>query len=188
MDERTHETITALLLRVEAGDSDADAKLYRIVYADLHENAVRCMRSQPASHTFHATDLVHEAYLKLFGSTKGRWSNRRHFLAVAAQAMRSILIDHARGRNRAKRRAPGERLALDTLAAGFGEREIDLLALDEALTVLAREDPRAARVVELRLFAGLEVEEVGRVLGIAKRAVERDWTFARLRLQRILRE
>ncbi|MDH3591454.1 MAG: ECF-type sigma factor [Planctomycetota bacterium] len=186
MDERTRSTATLLLRQLEDGDDGAEEQLFELVYADLHRQAERCLVGQPASQTLQSTDLVHEVYAKLFVGEVGKWENRRHFLGVAAKAMRSILVDHARARHRAKRSPPGERVALDSLVARFEERTLDVLALEAALCQLAEEDTRAARVVELRLFAGLSVSEVAGVLQLPKRTIERDWTFARIRLRRLI--
>jgi RNA polymerase sigma factor (TIGR02999 family) len=184
LDEKTKQTITVLLRRIEEGDNGAEDQLFDLVYADLHHAAERCLSPQKSSHTLQSTDLVHEAYAKLFAKSAGKWENRRHFLAVAAKAMRSILVDHARAKRRMKRAPAGERVALDSLVAKFEDRTIDVLDLNEALDALAADDARAAQVVELRLFAGLSVDEVAGVLGLPKRAVERDWTYARIQLQR----
>jgi RNA polymerase sigma-70 factor (ECF subfamily) len=186
VDERTRNTVTVLLRQIEAGDRQAEEQLFELVYADLHRQAERCLSARSASDTLGSTDLVHEAYAKLFVGDAGKWENRRHFLGVAAKAMRSILVDHARSRSRAKRAPAGERVALDNVVAKFEKKVIDILDLDEALSALAKEDPRAAQVVELRLFAGLSVGDVAKVLQVPKRTVERDWTFARVRLRRLL--
>jgi len=186
VDEKTKNTVTLLLRQIEDGDAGAEDQLFELVYADLHREAGRCIARQPISETLQSTDLVHEVYAKLFVGEGGKWENRRHFLGVAAKAMRSILVDHARAKRRAKRTPPGKRAALDSLVTKFEDRAIDVLDLDAALCELAKEDSRAARVVELRLFAGLTVSEVAGVLQLAKRTVERDWTFARIRLRRLI--
>jgi RNA polymerase sigma factor (TIGR02999 family) len=186
VDEKTRNTVTVLLRQIEAGDRRAEDQLFELVYADLHRQAERFLARLPASATLGSTDLVHEAYAKLFVGDAGKWENRRHFLGVAAKAMRSILVDHARSRGRAKRSPAGDRVALDSVVAKFEEKMIDILDLDETLTALAKEDARAAQVVELRLFAGLSVAEVAGVLQVPKRTVERDWTFARIRLRRLI--
>jgi DNA-directed RNA polymerase specialized sigma24 family protein len=154
LDEKTKQTITVLLRRIEEGDNGAEDQLFDLVYADLHHAAERCLSPQKSSHTLQSTDLVHEAYAKLFA------------------------------KRRMKRAPAGERVALDSLVAKFEDRTIDVLDLNEALDALAADDARAAQVVELRLFAGLSVDEVAGVLGLPKRAVERDWTYARIQLQR----
>lgn len=153
------------------------------VYSELRALADRYMRSERAGHTLQPTALVHEAYLKLSGQDRIRWKGRTHLLGVAAQAMRRILVDHARGRHRQKRGGRNEPLPLDeaidrpiTLS---GDHSIDLLDLDEALAALAQNDPRKAEVVELMYFAGLTAAEAAEVLGVTARTVERDWRYAR---------
>ena len=186
MDEKTKNTVTLLLRQIGEGEAGAEDQLFELVYADLHREADRCIARQLVTESLQSTDLVHEVYAKLFVGEAGKWENRRHFLGVAAKAMRSILVDHARAKQRVKRRPPGERTALDSLVTKFEDRAIDVLDLDSALCTLAKEDSRAARVVELRLFAGLTVSEVAGVLQLPKRTIERDWTFARIRLRRLI--
>jgi len=185
VDEKTKHTVTLLLRQIEDGDNGAEDQLFELVYADLHREAGHCIARLPIAETLQSTDLVHEVYAKLFVGDAGKWENRRHFLGVAAKAMRSILVDHARAKQRAKRTPPGERDALDSLVTKFEDRAINVLELDDALCKLADEDSRAARVVELRIFAGLTVSEVAGVLQVPKRTIERDWTFARIRLRRL---
>ena len=186
LDEKTKHTVTLLLRQISDGDDEAEDQLFELVYADLHREAGRVNAGRPLSDTLQNTDLVHEVYAKLFVGDGGKWENRRHFLGVAAKAMRSILVDHARAKRRAKRTPPGERAALDSVVTKFEDRAIDVLDLDAALVSLAEEDARAARVVELRLFAGLTMSEVAGVLQLPKRTIERDWTFARIRLRRLI--
>ena len=186
VDDRTKHTVTLLLRQIGDGDDEAEDQLFELVYADLHRQADRAIAGRPLSDSLQSTDLVHEVYAKLFVGEGGKWENRRHFLGVAAKAMRSILVDHARAKRRAKRTPPGERAALDSLVTKFEDRVIDVLDLDAALCELAKEDARAARVVELRLFAGLTMSEVAGVLQLPKRTIERDWTFARIRLKRLI--
>jgi len=185
VDEKTKHTVTLLLRQIEDGDDGAEDQLFELVYADLHREAGRTIARLPLTDSLQSTDLVHEVYGKLFVGDAGKWENRRHFLGVAAKAMRSILVDHARAKRRAKRTPPGERAALDSLVTKFEDRALDVLELDDALCTLANEDARAARVVELRMFAGLTVSEVAGVLQLPKRTIERDWTFARIRLRRL---
>jgi RNA polymerase sigma-70 factor (ECF subfamily) len=178
-DETSTGEITELLRRIGPDAPEAEAHLFKLVYEDLRRSAKRAMRSQPPWHTLQTTALVGEAYLKLFRGKRGRWRDRRHFLAAAARAMRCILVDHARSHRRAKRHAPGKRVLLDDVLEQFAADELDLSDLDEALDELAREDPRAAQIVELRFFAQISMDEIAAVLGMGKRSVERDWTYAR---------
>lgn len=151
--------------------------------------AEACFRHQPASHTLQPTALVHEAFLKLVDRDAVEYADRGHFLAVAATAMRQILIDHARTRGAAKRGGDRRRVALeDAPVNGAGADQLDLLALDEALTRLAALDGRQARVVELRFFGGLSVKETGEALGVSPRTVELDWRMAKAWLSRALSE
>jgi RNA polymerase sigma factor (TIGR02999 family) len=158
-----------------------------LVYAELHDLASHYMRSERAEHTLQPTALVHEAYMRLVDHKGGTWQDRAHFYGVAAQAMRRILVDHAR-RKRATKREGGQRVTLDddvsaTTAAG---RSLDMIALDDALQKLAAIDARYAKVVELRFFTGLDVEEVAEALQISPATVKRDWVFAKAFLQREL--
>lgn len=170
------EDITLLLRRMAEGDAEAGERLFRAVHAHLKAQARSLMRGQPAGHSLQASALVNEAYLKLARRRDGGWQDRQHFFCTAARAMRSILVDHARGKARAKRQAPD---ALDVLADRYEERAIDLLALDESLGRLQAQDPEAAQVVELKFFVGLTTEETAELLGVAPRTVERLWEFAR---------
>jgi RNA polymerase sigma factor (TIGR02999 family) len=149
-----------------------------LVYEQLRSLAEACLRRERPGHTLQPTALVHEAYLKLAGQRTAGWTSRAQFLGVAAQAMRRILVDHARARGRDKRNG-GPRIPLEDAAALAEERAIDLVALDESLDVLATMDPQKARLVELRFFAGLTAPEAAEVLGVSLRTVERDWTMAR---------
>ena len=138
------------------------------------------------SHTLQPTALVHEAYLKLVGQTRVDWQGRAHFLAFAAQAMRQILVDHARRHRAAKRGGNRHRIALDDNLVIESSRNVDLLALEDALTKLTKLDPRQAQMIELRFFGGLSIAEVAKVMGISKRSVEREWTMVRAWLRREL--
>jgi RNA polymerase sigma factor (TIGR02999 family) len=156
------------------------------VYEQLHRLAEGYFRQQPRGHTLQPTALVHEAYLKLANQTGGRWKDRTHFLAVAATAMRQILVDHARSRVAARRGGGCQRITLDEAVLPSTDRDVDLLALDEALERLARLDERKARVIELRFFAGLSVEETGAALGVSPITIKRDWSMARAWIEREL--
>lgn len=177
----SEEDLTRLLGRMNDGDEAAREAVYRLVYGELRKIARAARRGRGNAVT--TTALVHEAYLKL-ADRDVDWKNRRHFFATAALAMRSILVDHVRGRTRKKRQRPDE--GLEAVARSFEARSADLLDLDRALTDLAANDAEAARVVELRFFAGLTVAETARVLGRSPRTVERDWTFARSWLADVL--
>jgi RNA polymerase sigma factor (TIGR02999 family) len=178
--------VTQLLEEFELADRPAEERLFADVYAELHLLASRYLRRERKDHTLQPTALVHEAYLKLVGHARADWQGRAHFLAVAAQAMRQILVDHARRHNAAKRRGKRHRIALDDNLFVESSREVDLLALEDALTRLAKLDPRQARMIELRFFGGLDVAEVAKVLGMSKRSVEREWTMVRAWLRREL--
>ncbi len=177
-DERPGD-ITLLLRRMDAGDAAAQEVLYVTIQGQLRELANDFVRGQPAEATLGTTALVNEAYLRLAGGPEGEWKDRRHFFAVAAMAMRSVLVDHARRKRAAKRGGDMERVPLDGLAAPFEERAGDLLDLDEALDELAALHARVAKVVELRFFGGLTCAEAGKVLGVSTATVEREWEFAR---------
>ncbi len=157
-----------------------------LVYEQLHRLAEGYFRSQPKGHTLDPTALIHETYLKHAYREGGRWKDRTHFLAVAATAMRQILVDHARGREAVRRGGGRQRITLDESAMPSAERDVDLLALDEALERLAGLDERKARVVELRFFAGLTVEETAAALGVSSVTVKRDWSMARAWIEREL--
>lgn len=184
--DTTHE-VTRLLLALQDGQDGAADQLVPLVYAELHDLAVHYMRSERGEHTLQPTALVHEAYLRLVDQRNVSWQNRSHFFGIAAQAMRRILVDHAR-RRRAAKREGGERITLEELAVESPARSVDLIALDDALVRLAALDPRQARVVELRFFAGLDIEQTAESLGISPATVKRDWTFARAFLQREMDE
>jgi RNA polymerase sigma-70 factor (ECF subfamily) len=179
--------ITKLLVRMKDGDrAAAAAKLMPLVYDEFRALAARHLRRERADHTLQPTALVHEAYLKLIDQTRVDWQGRTHFFAVGAQAIRRILVDHARQKKRQKRGGGAGRVALDDSVALAPKREEEILALDEALERLDKLDHRQAQVVEMRFFAGMNVEEVAEVLGVSKRTVEGDWTMARAWLMREL--
>ena len=174
------EEITAMLHDWSDGNEEALEALLPLVYNELHRQAARFLRRERAGHTLQATALIHETYLKLIDQRKVNWQNRAHFFGIAAQSMRRILVDYAKARHREKRGGAGENLPLEaaTLAVS-GEKSIDLEALDEALTRLAELDERQARVVELRYFSGLSLEETAEVLHISLATVKSDWKWAK---------
>ncbi len=173
--------VTELLRAIGKRDS-AGEELLELVYDNLRQIARQRMAGERAGHTLQATALVHEAFLKLIGDEDLSWENRGHFYAASAQAMRRILIDHARGRNAEKRGGERKRVPLSVVDLATDTDPAQVLALEEAMDRLERSDPRAASVVRLRFFAGLDVEETASVLGLSERTVMRDWAFARATL------
>jgi RNA polymerase sigma factor (TIGR02999 family) len=182
--------ITAALVAWGRGESGAADRLLELVYPELHRIAVRQMRREREGHTLQPTAVVHEAYLKLVDQSRVDWRNRAHFLGVAAQAMRRLLVDHARGRAREKRGGGATLVELESAAGEAGlavrARSLDVLALDQALDRLAALDPAQARLVELRCFGGLSVEEAAEALGISTATAGRDFRSARAFLAREL--
>jgi RNA polymerase sigma factor (TIGR02999 family) len=179
--------ISQLLARYSSGDQAALDQLMPLVYGELRKMAKRHMRAQPTGHTLQTTALIHEAYLKLLGQQEKRWQSRAHFFGVAAQAMRHILVDYARARHAAKRGGVMHEVSFNEAAAVTGERAGEVVALDEALDSLAELAPRQSRVVELRYFGGLSVEETAEVLKVSVETVGRDWRMAKAWLLRELR-
>jgi RNA polymerase sigma factor (TIGR02999 family) len=180
--------VTLLLSALTRGDDGAATKLIPVVYDELRRLAGSYMRRERVDHTLQATALVHEAYLKLVEQRSVDWQSRAHFFGVAAQLMRRILIDHARGHTRQKRGGEQRKVSLDE-AFVFSEKQADeLLAVDDSLNRLAEIDPRQARVVELRFFGGLSVEEAAEVLGVSPKTVKRDWSVAKAWLYADLKE
>jgi RNA polymerase sigma factor (TIGR02999 family) len=178
--------VTALLMRWRDGDADAVALLMPLVYEELQRLAHLHLRRERSDHTLNTTALVHEAYLSLIGQEKTPWQNRTHFFAVAVRAMRHILIDYARRRNRAKRGSGRPLLALEEGAALADEGLEDLLALDQAMTRLEQVDERLCRIVECRHFGGLTIAETAEALDLSPATVKRDWILARAWLYRAL--
>lgn len=175
--------ITQLLNEISRGDQAAIDALFEKVYGELRGLAKEYLRRERPDHTLQATALVHEAYLRLVGAEKVSWQNRFHFFNVAAQVMRNILVDHAR-RHQAEKRGSGERkLSLDEALDFFKERDINLIALDDALKTLETLDPQQSRIVELRFFGGLKIEEIALLLNISETTVSREWYKAKLWLR-----
>ena len=179
--------VTELLLEWQRGDREALDRLTPLVYDELRRIAHRYVQRERAGHTLETTALVNEAYLRLVGQQKIEWQNRAHFFAVTARVMRHVLIDHARQRRYAKRGGEAHQVALDEAATLSDERAAELVALDEALDELAKLDPRKGRVVELRYFGGLGLEETAQVLEVSPMTVRRDWRAAKAWLYRALR-
>jgi RNA polymerase sigma-70 factor (ECF subfamily) len=184
----TPHDITAMLREWKGGNRDALEELMPLVYDELHKQAARYLRRERVDHTLQTTALIHEAFLKLVGQRDADWESRNHFFAIAAQAMRRILIDHARAKHQEKRGSPELTLALEDVEISSGETEqnVDLLALDEALRRLSRIDEQQVRIVELRYFGGLSLEETAAALGVSRATVVRDWSVAKTWLRREL--
>jgi len=181
------ENVTELLMAPRAGADRAFERLVPLVYDELRRQAARHLRRERGNHTLQPTALVHEAYLKLADQRDVEWRNRAHFFAIAARIMRRILVDHARGRHRDKRGGGSVPVVFEDALAIADARDLDLVALDDALSALAELDERQSRVVELRFFAGLEVEETAEALGVSPTTVKRDWSLARAWLRREMR-
>jgi RNA polymerase sigma factor (TIGR02999 family) len=179
--------VTRLLLAWNAGDRAALERLMPLVYAELRELAKRHFRKERPGHTLQPTAVVHEAYFRLIDQTRVTWKNRGHFLAIASQAMRRILIDHARGRGAEKRGGEVEKVTLDVaIASPEPAREVDILALDEALERLKALDGTQAQIVELRFFGGLTIEETADVMETSPSSIKRDFRSAKAWLFREL--
>lgn len=179
MSEPSAQNVTKLLVQWSKGDQRALAALVPLVYEELRRVARFYLRQEKQNHTLSSTALVHEAYLKLVNQKDVNWQNRAHFFGVASQMMRRILVDHARHDAYAKRGGGGLTLALEEAIATPRRREVDLVALDDALDSLAKLDERQSRMVELRFFGGLSIEETSEVLGISAPTVKREWASAR---------
>jgi RNA polymerase sigma factor (TIGR02999 family) len=177
--------VTELLSKWQDGDESALKHLTPLVYSELQRLARNYLRSERSNHTLQSTALVHEAYLRLVGQDPVRVESRAHFFSIAARLMRQILVDHARGRGAAKR-SGGCRITLDESAAIPQKEDLDVVALNDALDELSGLDEQQAKIVELRFFAGLSIEDTSQVLNISPATVKRKWTTARLWLHREL--
>ena len=175
---KTHQ-VTELLDAWSRGDKEALDKLMPLVYEELRRLARQHMRRERAGHTLQTTALVNEAYLRLVDQRRAQWQNRAQFFGVAAQLMRRILVDHARSRHRLKREGDAHKVSLDQAATVSHEQSPELLALDEALKRLEAMNERMGRIVELRFFGGLSIEETAEVLKVSAGTVMKDWTFAK---------
>ena len=184
--DRSH--VIRTLEAVQKGDHDALDRLVGLVYDELRKLASGYLKHESGGHTLQPTALVHEVFLKLIDQTKVDWQGRTHFFAVSAQAMRRILVDHARRKGRTKRGGRRRRVELDERVMLSPRRVDDILAVDDALRRLVEVDPRQANVVELRFFGGLTVADVAEALGVSKRTVESEWKMARAWLRRELSE
>ena len=178
--QQTPQEITGMLRQWSDGKQESLDSLLPLVYDELHRQASRFLRRERSGHTLQTTALIHEAYLKLIDQREVNWQNRAHFFGIAAQAMRRILVDHAKARHREKRGGEDENVPLEAVTlAVLDARSIDLEALDEALTQLARMDERQARIVELRYFSGLSIDETAAALRISPATVKSDWKLAK---------
>ena len=182
------DNVTRLLLEWGDGNQQALEALVPLIYKELRNLAHNFLYRERPGHTLQTTALVHEAYLKLIDQNDARWQNRAHFFAIAAQAMRRILIDSARKHAAAKRGGPQEELSLDEVADIALEPDSNLLKLDEALNELAKIDPRQSRIVELRYFCGLTIEETAEVISVSPATVKREWMMARAWLHQEISE
>jgi RNA polymerase sigma factor (TIGR02999 family) len=178
------DNVTELLLQWSNGDNAALEKLTPLVYDDLRKLARNHLRSERSGHTLQSTALVHEAYMRLIDQRHVRWQNRAHFFGISAQLIRRILVDHARAGKAGKRGGGAPKLAIEEGFASAEKRELDLVALDDALRELAEFDPQQARLVELRYFSGLTIEETAEVMQISPATVKRDWVVAKAWLRR----
>jgi RNA polymerase sigma factor (TIGR02999 family) len=178
--------VTALLVRWREGDPQALEALMPLVYDELRRLAHYYLQRERPEHTLQSTALVHEAYLRLAGQNPPQWQNRAHFFGIAAHLMRQILVEYARGHNAAKRGSGAYKLTLDEAMALPTKVDVDVVALDRALTELSELDAQQGRIVELRFFGGLTIEDTAEVLGISPATVKRDWTTARAWLHRAI--
>jgi RNA polymerase sigma factor (TIGR02999 family) len=178
------DTVTKLLKDWTGGDQTAADKLMPLVYEELRRLAHQYMRREKAGHTLQTTALVNEAYMRLVDQSKIQWESRAHFFGIAARLMRQILVDEARRKNFAKRGGDAIRVSLDSANAVAQEQSANVMALDEALKTLEQTDPRKSRIVELRFFGGMSIEETAEALKVSPGTVMRDWTFARAWLRK----
>ena len=184
---QSQDGISQLLTRWSGGDQTALDKLMPMVYSELRRLANNYLRRERRDHTLQPTALVNEAYLKLVDQKTAQWQNRAHFYGIAAQLMRRILVDHARQHNAAKRGGSDQqRLSITAAGALAAKPDLDVVALNEALEELATLDPQQERIVELKFFGGLSIEETAEVLGVGHATIERDWKMARAWLRRKL--
>jgi RNA polymerase sigma factor, sigma-70 family/RNA polymerase sigma factor, TIGR02999 family len=185
MDQKDGADLTALLSRWSGGDKGALESLVSIIYEDLHRIAAQHLRKERAEHTLQPTALVNEAYVRLAGQNVS-WKNRAHFFAVSAEIMRRILVDHARRKLAEKRGGGAETISIDAGGDWGGEPAVDVISIDDALNALAAVDPAQSRIVELRFFGGLTIEETAETIGSSPSTVKREWRMARAWLRRHL--
>ena len=179
MTPKVSESVTQLLIEISNGDREAVDLLLPVIYDELRKLAANYLRRERPDHTLQPTALVHEAYLRLVDQTRVNWQNRAHFFGIAAQIMRRLLVDHARRHNAEKRGQDFQKLSLDENIDRAVDRSAELIALDDALKALTVFDPQKARIVELRYFGGLSIEETADVLGVTATTIKRHWRFAK---------
>jgi RNA polymerase sigma factor (TIGR02999 family) len=187
VEQKPSTEVSQLLQGWRAGDRQALDALLPLVYKELRRVAHFQLRNERPNHSLQSAGLVNEAYLRLVGMSSPQWESRTHFFAIAAQLMRQILVDYARRHGAAKRGANMPKVTLEDAMVASRRKDMDVIALDDALTDLGKIDPRQSRVVELRYFAGLSLEEISQVMEIAPATVQRDWTAARAWLHREMR-
>jgi RNA polymerase sigma factor (TIGR02999 family) len=178
MSSQSDRTVTELLHSVRAGEPGAEDRFASAVYEELRRLAASYMRRERPDHTLQPTALVHEAFIRLMGPDRPEWEDRAHFFGVAAQMMRRILVDHAR-RSSATKRDRGHGVTLDDSIADPATSSLEVLRVNDALAALAGIDPRQARIVEMRFFVGLSIDETAEILGVSPATVSREWTLAR---------
>jgi len=177
--------ITQMLMEWGEGNQDALDRLMPLVYDELRRQASSFIRKERSGHTLQTTALIHEAYIKLIDQTQVKWQNRSHFFAIASQAMRRILVDHARSRHREKRGGAAENLPIgNAFHLASAGKSVDLIALDEALKRLGEFDQRQVQVVELKYFSGMSIDETAEILGVSNATVRNDWNLAKAWLKR----
>lgn len=183
----THDpAVTQLLRDASAGDRDAEEQLLAALYQQLHTRALSMMRRENSNHTLQPTALVNEAYMRMISTDSTEWQSRTHFLAVSSMAMRRVLVDHARARQRAKRGGGVEKVSIDVGLQLTIDHDPDVLALEEVLDELARLNPRQAKMICFRFFGGMTVAEVAEEMGVSKRTIEAEWTMAKAWMRRAL--
>ncbi|HTR25419.1 MAG TPA: sigma-70 family RNA polymerase sigma factor [Terriglobales bacterium] len=186
MPHESSSPVTELLARWRSGDQNALDALMPLVYSELRQLAQHYLRRERSDHTLQSTALVHEAYLRLAGKNPPQWQNRAHFFGIAAHLMRQILVEHARGHGAAKRGGGATRMTLDESLVIAQQKDVDVIILDKALEELTELDAQQGRIVELRFFGGLTIEDTSEVLGISPATVKREWVTARAWLFRAM--
>jgi RNA polymerase sigma-70 factor, ECF subfamily len=186
-ESRAEKPITQILSEIKSGNQKALDELLPLVYDELRRLANTYLKNERANHTLQPTALVHEAYLRLLGQKEIAWQNRAHFFSVSARLMREILIEYARAKNRLKRGGEFKtQIALDDAVSFAGEKDFDVVSVDEALLKLEKLDARQARIVEMKFFAGMTIEEIAEVTEVSPATVKREWATAKLLLYKIL--